>query len=88
MAAGGIEAFDRRPHPNATKVFVNWLLTQHAQTELAKLIELNSRRVDVPPAKADEVVDRQRLDNYVDHQSEQWLTTRRRAVELSNELLR
>ncbi len=38
---------NRAPHPNAAKLYVNWLLTQQAQRAYAKEIE-NSRRKDVP----------------------------------------
>ncbi len=41
------------PHPNAAKVFVNWLLSREGQTTLQKIMSTpgdpkNSRRVDVP----------------------------------------
>jgi len=36
------------PHPNATKVFVNWLLSKDGQTAFAKATRENSRRTDVP----------------------------------------
>lgn len=47
---------DRRPHPNATKVFINWLLSKEAQAAWQKLAGDNSLRVDiskedVPPEK-------------------------------------
>jgi iron(III) transport system substrate-binding protein len=87
MATGGIQLMKDRPHPSASKVFVNWLLTQRAQAEVSKTIELNSRRLDVPPAKSDEVVDPTKLDSYIAHQDEHWLPYRRRAVEISNEML-
>ena len=28
LGSGGIQLINQRPHPNAAKVFVNWLLTQ------------------------------------------------------------
>jgi len=37
------------PHPNAAKVFVNWLLSKEAQTEWSRLGFVNSRRTDVAP---------------------------------------
>lgn len=40
---------DRAPHPNATKLFVNWLLTKEGQTVWSKLAQSNSRRADVEP---------------------------------------
>ncbi|MSQ26636.1 MAG: ABC transporter substrate-binding protein [Dehalococcoidia bacterium] len=41
---------DKAPHPNAAKLFVNWLLSPQGQTHYAPLILQNSRRKDVPPA--------------------------------------
>jgi ABC-type Fe3+ transport system substrate-binding protein len=43
----GIGVFDRAPHPNATKILVNWLLSRNGQIEWTKTAN-NSRRVDVP----------------------------------------
>ena len=42
-------AFDRAPHPNAAKLFANWLLTKQGSTAWSKYAATNSRRVDVPP---------------------------------------
>ena len=36
-----------RPHPNATRMFLNWLLSQDVQAGFAKATEQNSRRTDV-----------------------------------------
>jgi iron(III) transport system substrate-binding protein len=46
--SSGIGFFNRAPHPNAAKVYVNWLLSRAAQQDWIKT-ETNSRRVDVPP---------------------------------------
>jgi ABC-type Fe3+ transport system substrate-binding protein len=40
---------NKAPHPNAAKVFINWLLTKDAQAVWAKEVETNSRRVGVEP---------------------------------------
>src|SRR5262249_44391080 len=40
--------FKRPPHPNATKVFVNWVLSQPTQDLLAHELKNNSTRKDVP----------------------------------------
>lgn len=37
------------PHPNAARVFINWLLTREGQTFFSPLIMRPSRRLDVPP---------------------------------------
>lgn len=47
---------NRAPHPNAAKVFINWLLTQEAQAAWAKSLVTNSRRLDVEPGDPSAVV--------------------------------
>lgn len=51
-AFGQIALMNRAPHPNAAKVFVNWLLSREGQTTFQKLMSQpgdpkNSRRIDV-----------------------------------------
>ncbi len=41
---------NRAPHPNAAKVYLNWLLSKDGQTIWSKATATNSRRLDVPPA--------------------------------------
>ena len=38
------------PHPNAAKLFVNWMLSAAGQTAWARISKENSRRLDVPVA--------------------------------------
>ena len=53
-ASGNIGFVNRAPHPNAGKVFINWLLSRQGQivvqTEYAKVRTgaSNSRRIDIP----------------------------------------
>ncbi len=47
-AGGTISVVDRGPHPNAAKVFANWLLSKDGQTNWQKTINDNSLRTDVP----------------------------------------
>ncbi len=49
---------NRAPHPNAAKVFINWLLTKDAQVVWAREVETNSRRVGVEPGNPEIVVPR------------------------------
>ncbi len=50
FSANNIFVFNRAPHPNAAKLFVNWLLTRDGQDKWVKAsLEANSRRTDVPP---------------------------------------
>jgi ABC-type Fe3+ transport system substrate-binding protein len=56
IGGSNLYVFNRRPHPNATRVFVNWLLSRSVQADLAKLLDQDTRRTDVPKAPdADEV---------------------------------
>ncbi len=48
-SGGGLFLFNRAPHPNAAKVFINWLLTKEGQTAWCEANQWNSRRLDVPP---------------------------------------
>ncbi|HLY67968.1 MAG TPA: extracellular solute-binding protein [Chloroflexota bacterium] len=41
-------AINQRPHPNAAAVFVNWAMSQEAQTSFVNATQLSSRRIDVP----------------------------------------
>ena len=54
---GAIEYMVKAPHPNASKLFVNWLLSKDTQTMLMQAVKLNSQRVDVPQGDPDEAVD-------------------------------
>jgi len=40
---------NRAPHPNAAKLFANWLLTKDAQVVWGREVETNSRRIGVEP---------------------------------------
>jgi len=41
------------PHPNAARLFVNWLLTKEGQALWGKAVPINSRRADVEPVAPD-----------------------------------
>jgi iron(III) transport system substrate-binding protein len=47
-ASGNVAVFNRAPHPNAAKVYLNWLLSQEGQTEFARAGRYISKRLDVP----------------------------------------
>ena len=48
---------NKAPHPNAAKLFANWMLTKEAQSDWAKRGFVNSRRTDVPPGLPATVLD-------------------------------
>jgi iron(III) transport system substrate-binding protein len=52
-AYGQVARMNRAPHPNAAKVFINWLLSRDGQAAFQKVMSLpedpkDSRRIDVP----------------------------------------
>jgi iron(III) transport system substrate-binding protein len=50
LSTSNVYKFDKAPHPNAAKLFINWVLTKEAQTSWATITTQNSRRIDgVPP---------------------------------------
>ncbi len=46
---GNLMLMQRAPHPNAAKLFANWMLSKEAQTAWSASASVNSRRTDVPP---------------------------------------
>jgi iron(III) transport system substrate-binding protein len=47
-ANGNVAMFNRAPHPNAAKVYINWLLSKEGQTEFSRAAGYVSARADVP----------------------------------------
>jgi iron(III) transport system substrate-binding protein len=47
-ANGAVGLFNRPPHPNAAKVYLNWLLSKDEQTDFARVNGYVSSRLDVP----------------------------------------
>jgi ABC-type Fe3+ transport system substrate-binding protein len=88
IGSGSIQALSQAPHPNATKVFSNWLMTQRTQQALAQATGENSRRSDVAPVSPEEFPDRTQMEKYVPHQDEALLPVRVRALQLTDELLK
>ncbi len=83
----GIQLLNRTLHPNAAKVYINWLLTKEVQTRISAATHQNSRHLEVPPADPEAVPDPQRLDAYIPSQVEELLPIRQRAQQLTIELL-
>jgi iron(III) transport system substrate-binding protein len=87
QGVGGIQALTEAPHPNATKVFVNWLLTRDVQARVMKAVKLNSRRKDVPLGDPDVAIDYAKLDQYVGGQTEYMQPYQKRASEIFREVM-
>jgi iron(III) transport system substrate-binding protein len=45
---GHLAVVDKGPHPNAAKVFVNWILSKEGQLQWQKKSDNNSLRMDIP----------------------------------------
>ena len=84
---GGIQVLNRAAHPNATKLYVNWLLTKEVQTRLSAATKQNSRRLDVPVADSLSAPDPHQLKSYVASQAEEMLPVRQRAQAIAREVL-
>ncbi len=52
-AYGALMVFDNSPHPNATIVYLNWLLNREGQLLWSKASGYSSRRIDVPTGHLD-----------------------------------
>jgi iron(III) transport system substrate-binding protein len=48
-----LAVFNRRPHPNAARLFVNWIMTQRIGVLMSRAQTYDSRRADVAPLDAD-----------------------------------
>ncbi|MBP1157192.1 MULTISPECIES: ABC transporter substrate-binding protein [unclassified Paenibacillus] len=88
MGLGGIQIMKNSPHPNATKVYTNWLLSQKAQQQLVDSVKLNSRRLDVKPGDEKTVLNEQNKDKYFLHYREEYVDLKLRIFDLQNELIK
>lgn len=82
--SSGIGLFNRAPHPNAAKIYINWLLSRSGQIDWVKT-QTNSRRVDVPPAEPNSAMKPGR--SYRNVQAEDMIPQRRRIQRMASELL-
>lgn len=47
-SSGSLILLDKAPHPNASRVFINWFLSREGQYLMSKETELPSLRIDIP----------------------------------------
>jgi ABC-type Fe3+ transport system substrate-binding protein len=88
VAFDTVMAINRPPHPNARKLFLNWLLSQRVQALTSKTVTQNSLRTDLPPVEPAEALDPSHLDTYLVTPREEFMPVRQRALQLSIELLK
>ena len=70
VGVAGIQVMNPRPHPNASIVFVNWLMTQKTQARIMPKVKVNSRRKDVPIADPGRALDWNNYQDAVSGQTE------------------
>ena len=75
---GCVMAINRAPHPNAAKVYINWLLSQEGQGIYAKVSGDNSRRLDVAPGDP-ELLPRPGI-KYLNMQQQEYQEMRRKVL--------
>lgn len=73
---GTVVLLKNAPHPNARKVFANWLLSREGQTIWSKGDFKHSARVDVPTEHLTPLDIRQTGVSYTNTMSEEWNATR------------
>lgn len=79
--SGSLGVFDRAPHPNAAKVYLNWLLSKETQTTFSKASSQASRRVDVPKDHLPDYVLPKPGVQYIDNSLERAVKLRDETVE-------
>jgi ABC-type Fe3+ transport system substrate-binding protein len=88
IGVGGIVLPTRPPHPAATQLFVNWLLSRAEQTRLMQETHLNSQRSDVPDGLPQGAIDDAHFDEYFAGQGEEMKPYQEKAEALLKELIR
>ena len=81
-ACESLQLHNNMPHPNAAKVYVNWLLTQEHQKLWNEVVPTNSRRKDVPCGRCNLVVTEDDLKTYRLSQDQALASDRARFTEL------
>jgi iron(III) transport system substrate-binding protein len=83
---GSVAVFNRRPHPNATKVYLNWLLSKEGQTSwVSNTLSRNSRRLDVVPGDTRNVL--RPNEKYKNTQAEEFIPLRAAIMKLAKDLI-
>ena len=73
-AAFTVAWMDKPPHPNASKIFINWLLSREGQIAVQKEGETNdSLRVDIPKTEVRPMIRRREGAKYVVTWKAEWM---------------
>ena len=85
--SGSVVLFKNAPHPNAARVFINWLLSKRAQQAWVKASGANSRRKDLPPGNPAFFPKPERLSEYI-LQGEDWMGRRLKVIRFARGLIK
>lgn len=84
--SGAISFVNKAPHPNAAKVFANWVLTREAQILISKIYRGQSARVDIPTDFLPSEYLRQPGVKYIDKRDEKSQIEEAKYTEVAREL--
>ncbi len=71
---GGLAMPARPAHPNASKLFINWLLTREGQTAWVKTVKMPGTRIDVPTEGIPSVLIAKPGEKFMTENEEHFLT--------------
>jgi len=74
-ATASVQLMNRAPHPNAAKVYINWLLSKEGQQAYSKASAYWSRRVDISQDHLDQrfIPKAEKYDSYFANYKEQYV---------------
>ncbi len=84
--SGAIAAYSNRANPNASKVFVNWLLTKEGQTIFAKSYGVPSARLDVPTSDFDQLLILKPGVPYIRSDEEEFISLQPEQMKMAREI--
>ncbi|MBI4332256.1 MAG: extracellular solute-binding protein [Chloroflexi bacterium] len=85
-SSGGLALLKDAPHPNAAKLFLNWVLTKEGATFVARAFGGQSARVDVPTDFIDPKQVRQPGGKYLDANNEEFALKKVEHFKLAGEI--
>lgn len=84
---GNVALLTGAPHLNAAKVYINWLLSRDGQTEVTKITENTSGRLDVPQELVPDLLRRRGRAQYFMEYHEQTVAGRGKALAVAKKVM-
>lgn len=84
--SGAIASFSNMAHPNATRLFVNWLLTKEGQTIFSKAYGVPSGRLDVPTTDFDPLIMLKPGVEYIRSDEEEFISLQPEQMKMAREI--